>query len=198
MSVCFKKRACKCKSIGCQWGVAEGQTHCSSCMQGKPVEDSLENTMKCKKFKYKVNKFVSKITASDELVNSFKNGSLVGFIRNLSQYERMASTKLMFKAKQVKDLMVDYQNCSVFSHNQPEATINFHDKILVRVPDWWNLVQPDFCGTIHCYWGHFGDEKHVLAFNKSRQMLWDKMVRTFFFCNKLESPLLGEFYQLIQ
>ena len=194
----IKKRASKCKSVACHWGVAEGQTHCSSCMQGKPVQDSLEITMKCKKFKYKVNKFVNKITASDELVNSFKNGSVVGFLRNLSQYERLTSNKLMFKAKQVSDLMQGYQSCSVYSHNQPKSSISFHDKILVRVPDWWNLVQPDFCGTIHCYWGYYGDEKDILAFNKIRKRLWDKMVRTFDYCDKIQTHmhLLDEFFRI--
>ena len=108
---------------------------------------------------------------------------MIPFLKNVAAKERalpeLGFAKIMFTAKQVEPLMKGYQENS--SYNlifQKEATINFHDKILGRVLDHWNLGKSSFPGIVRCYWGHFGDYLTPTEFYAGRhKMVWSNETR---------------------
>ena len=181
------KKSCgkKCSHIGCQFFAGKGK-HCSSCTRRVAVKDGLCHTEMCNRYKAKVERLVKKLTISDsefkELLKD-TNGEVIAFLKNVAVKERALSglgfAKLMFTAKQVEPLMKGYGDSSVYALvRQKEATINFHDKILGRVLDHWNLGKSCFPGTVRCYWGFFGEYLKPTKFYAGRhKVVWSNETR---------------------
>ena len=155
------KRHTKCKSLVCDWAVAEGDTHCSSCKKGLAPVDPLAHLTRCKRFKGRVEAFVKRITVSDAQVAEWleDNPSLLTFLVRVVKHERENEhplPKIMFRAKQLLAILPkENYSCSVGGRLDKVTCMLPTDQLLARVVDWWELTQKNgFNGTIHCYWGY--------------------------------------------
>ena len=181
------KNSCgkKCSLFGCQFYAGEGK-HCSYCTRGVAVHDPFAHMVKCNRYKDKVEKLVKKHAVTNAEFKALlegTNGEVIPFLKNVAAKERalpeLGFAKIMFTAKQVEPLMKGYQLCSA-PHliNQKEATISFHDKILGRVLDHWNLGKSCFPGVLRCYWGYYGDYLTPTEFYAGRhKVVWSNETR---------------------
>jgi len=204
-----KSCAPKCKTLGCQYHAPKDPPNCSYCQKHIKVRDPLQHALNSKRHKSKLETFVKKLTASDELVNSFKDGTVIGFLKNLSRYEntqdpsRMPSNrpfpmaKLMFRADQVVDLMQNYNERSAYDLiHQDESTISYQDKILGRVFDTWNLGRECFPGVIRCYWGSFGDLLNPIQLFEGKEEIRKRILKTLIYCSRDKKQEIPMVYNL--
>ena len=206
-----KRKSCapKCKTLGCQFHAPEDHPNCSYCQKHIKVQDPLQHARNSKRHKSKLETFVKNFTGSDELVNSFKDGTVIGFLKNLSKYEKtqvpymlpsnrpFPMAKLMLRADQVVDLMENYQNCSAFDLiHQDESTISLQDKILGRVFDTWNLGRECFRGVIRCYWGSFGDLLNPIQLFEGKEEIRKRILKTLIYCSRDKKQEIPMVYNL--
>ena len=204
-----RKTCAKCKTIGCQYHASKDHDNCSYCRKGLKALDPLQYALNSKRHKSKLENFVKKFTASDELVNSFKDGTVIGFLKNLSKYENtqvpymlpskrpFPMAKLMFRHDQVVDLMENYQENSVYDIiHQDESTINLHDKILARVLDSYNLGRNCFRGTIRCYWGSYGDLVKPIQLVEGKEKVKLRILKTLIYCSRDKKQEIPMVYNL--
>jgi len=186
---CVKKNP-YCSEIGCGYFSIPGKKKCSSCSVGIPPRDGLKYLALAKRFKQGVERRVKSVTISDEAFAKLLEGTggeLIAILKNVAKMERSMSplraAKLKFRASQVQPLMQGYGDCSAFNLPcQKEETINLYDKILGRVVDFWNLGLSDFCPTIRCYWGNYGDYRHPLKFYEDREKIFLGLLKPLLYC----------------
>ena len=166
-----------CSRLNCQYFAAPGTRTCTYCAKGLAVRDGLAYTLKCKKYKDSADSLVESLAVSDEefaeLVEQHTNYQVITFLAKVRAREEAlpanGPAKLYFTAKQVEPLMKGYQDCSAFNlAHQKEVSINFHDKILGRVLDAWNLGRDTFASAIRCYWANLGVYVSPIALYENR------------------------------